>query len=114
VKGSDSTLESGSNTLEVAILDVIPGQEARFQDDFQRAQSIISAMKGYVAHQLKRCVETRSRYILLVKWETLEDHTEGFRNSSEYQEWKRLLHHYYDPMPVVEHYETIFASARAE
>ena len=99
--------------LEVAILDVIPGEEARFQHDFGRAQSIISSMKGYIAHQLQRCIETPSRYILLVKWETLEDHTEGFRGSSQYREWKNLLHHYYDPFPEVEHYEAIFSSPYA-
>lgn len=99
--------------LEVARLDVIPGEEARFQDDFRRAQSIISSMKGYVSHQLQRCIETPSRYILLVRWETLEDHTEGFRGSSEYLEWKNLLHHYYDPYPEVEHYEAVFPSPDA-
>jgi len=99
--------------LEVARLDVRPGEEARFQDDFRRAQSILSSMKGYISHQLQRCIETPSRYILLVRWETLEDHTEGFRRSSEYQEWKNLLHHYYDPFPEVEHYEVVFSSPDA-
>ena len=99
--------------LEVAILNVKTGEEARFQDEFGRAQSIISSMKGYVSHELQRCIETPSRYILLVKWETLEDHTEGFRGSPQYQEWKNLLHHYYDPFPEVEHYEAIFSSPGA-
>ena len=99
--------------LEVARLDVRPGEEARFQDDFRRAQSILSSMKGYISHQLQRCIETPSRYILLVRWETLEDHTGGFRRSSEYQEWKNLLHHYYDPFPEVEHYEVVFSSPDA-
>ncbi len=99
--------------LEVARLDVIPGEEARFQDDFGRAQAIISSMQGYISHQLQRCIETPSRYILLVRWETLEDHTEGFRRSSEYQEWKNLLYHYYDPFPEVEHYEVVFSSPDA-
>ena len=93
--------------LEVAILDVIPGQEAKFQTSFRQAQTIISSMRGYLGHELKRCLEKSSRYILLVRWETLTDHTEGFRGSREYQEWKRLLHHYYDPFPEVEHYESV-------
>lgn len=93
--------------LEVAILDVIPGQEARFQADFQQAQHIISAMPGYVDHELKRCIEKPSRHLLLVRWQTLEDHMEGFRNSTQYQQWQKLLHHYYDPFPVVEHYESV-------
>jgi heme-degrading monooxygenase HmoA len=94
--------------LEVAILDVIPGQEVEFQAAFGSASSIISSMPGYVSHQLQRCLETRNRFILLVHWETLEAHTVGFRGSEKYQEWKTLLHHFYDPFPTVEHYELVF------
>ena len=93
--------------LEVAILDVIPGQETEFEAAFAQAQAIISAMKGYVNHQLQRCIEKENRYILLVNWETLEDHTEGFRGSPEYQEWRKLLHHFYDPFPTVKHYRVV-------
>ena len=90
--------------LEVAILDVVPGQEIEFQASFAQAQRIISSMPGYISHNLRRCIEKPSRYILLVYWEKLEDHTVGFRGSAQYQEWKSLLHHYYDPFPEVEHY----------
>jgi heme-degrading monooxygenase HmoA len=93
--------------LEVAILDVIPGQENEFQAAFAKAPPIISSMSGYVSHQLQRCVEKQNRYILLVNWETLEAHTVGFRGSEKYQEWRKLLHHFYDPFPTVEHYELI-------
>ena len=93
--------------LEVAILNVIPGEENAFEKAFFQAQNIISKMAGYISHQLKACIENSSRYILLVEWKTLIDHTEGFRQSKEYQEWKRLLHHFYDPFPVVEHYKDI-------
>ncbi len=94
--------------LEVAVLDVIPGREANFQKDFEQAQKIIASMPGYVSHQLQRCLEKPSRYLLLVNWARMEDHTEGFRGSAEYAEWKSLLHHYYDPFPEVEHYTRIF------
>ena len=90
--------------LEVAALDVIPGQEAAFEAAFGEAQAIIASIKGYLSHQLRRCVERPNRYLLLVEWETLEDHTVGFRGSAEYQQWKALLHHFYDPFPTVEHY----------
>jgi heme-degrading monooxygenase HmoA len=93
--------------LEVARLDVIPGQETEFEQAFASAQRIIAAMPGYVDHQLKRCVETPSRYLLLVNWRRLEDHTEGFRQSAEYQQWRSILHHFYDPFPVVEHYADV-------
>jgi len=53
-------------------------------------------------------METPNRHVLLVNWETLVDHTEGFRGSPDYLRWKALLHHFYDPFPQVEHYETVF------
>lgn len=93
--------------LELAILDVIPGQEKEFQRAFAEAKRIISTAPGYINHELKRCIEKPSRYLLLVNWETLEDHTEGFRQSSQYQQWKALLHHFYDPFPEVEHYHEL-------
>ena len=91
--------------LEVAVLNVIPGKEDEFLKAFSNAQGIISKMAGYMSHQLKRCIEKTNQFILLVEWEKLTDHTEGFRGSKEYQEWKRLLHHFYEPFPTVEHYE---------
>ena len=64
-------------------------------------------MPGYVSHDLQKCLEKRDRYLLLVYWQTLEDHTIGFRQSAEYETWKTLLHHFYDPFPVVEHYYSV-------
>lgn len=94
--------------LEVAILNVTPGQERKFESAFGRAQAIIASMPGYVSHQLHSCIEQPGRYLLLVNWETLEDHTIGFRTSGQYQEWRALLHHYYDPFPEVQHYQVVF------
>lgn len=93
--------------LEVAILNVKPEQSDLFETAFSQAQNIIASTSGYISHELKRCLESPSRYILLVQWKTLEAHTQGFRGSAEYQHWKGLLHHYYDPFPTVEHYESI-------
>ncbi|MFT3891231.1 MAG: antibiotic biosynthesis monooxygenase [Anaerolineales bacterium] len=93
--------------LEVAILSVIPGREAEFESAFKQASPIIASMKGYISHQLQHCVEASNRYLLLVQWETLEAHTIGFRGSAEYQEWRKLLHHFYDPFPTVEHYQLL-------
>ncbi|HET8594324.1 MAG TPA: antibiotic biosynthesis monooxygenase, partial [Intrasporangium sp.] len=62
---------------------------------------------GFRRLDLSRCLERPSTYLLLVEWDTLEDHTEGFRGSPEYQEWRRLLHHFYDPFPAVEHFEHV-------
>lgn len=93
----------------MAVLNVRAGQAQAFEAAFRAASPIIAGMKGYHWHELHRCLETDNRYLLLVEWETLEDHTVGFRGSAEYQEWRRLLHHFYDPFPVVEHFESISA-----
>ncbi|MEM6894166.1 MAG: antibiotic biosynthesis monooxygenase [Bacteroidota bacterium] len=90
--------------LEVAILNVKSGMASAFEESFKKASSIIASMPGYMNHQLKKCLEIPNQYILLVNWETLEDHEEGFRKSTEYQEWKKLLHHFYEPFPEVYHY----------
>ena len=97
--------------LEIAILDVKPGQQAEFEKAFGEAQKIISSMHGYLSHQLQKCLENPTRYVLLVNWQTLEDHTRGFRDSDEYQQWRQMLHHFYDPFPTVEHYEKVYQNA---
>ncbi|MBT2699132.1 antibiotic biosynthesis monooxygenase [Bacillus sp. ISL-40] len=93
--------------LEAVMLKVRPGMEEDYEEAFRQASDIIASMKGYISHELQRCIEVKGKYLLLVKWETLEDHTVGFRQSNEYQEWKKLLHHFYDPFPTVEHFENI-------
>jgi len=93
--------------LEVAILDIKPGSGEEFEVAFKRASSIIASTSGYVSHELQRCIENTNRYILLVRWQKLADHTIGFRESPKYQEWKSLLHHFYSPFPIVEHYESV-------
>jgi heme-degrading monooxygenase HmoA len=93
--------------LEVAILDIKPGMANEFETAFKAASAIIGSMPGYISLELQRCLETANRYILLVRWQKLEDHTVGFRQSSEYQEWRSLLHHFYQPFPTVEHYEVV-------
>jgi heme-degrading monooxygenase HmoA len=97
--------------LEHALLEVVDGQQAAFEAAFAQAQSIIAGMDGYRWHRLERCVEHPHRYLLLVQWDSLAAHVEGFRNSPPYQQWKALLHHFYDPFPTVLHFETVYASA---
>ena len=97
--------------LEVAMLNVVEGKEKQFEVDFDTAGKLISSIKGYVQHSLSKCLEINNKYILLVNWENLTDHTIGFRQSPQYLKWKELLHHYYDPFPKVEHYETIIENA---
>jgi heme-degrading monooxygenase HmoA len=90
--------------LEQAVLQVKPQQQAAFLDSMRQAQSLIAATPGFERLELRACLETPARYLLLVWWQTLANHTEDFRGSDRYQEWRRLLHHFYEPFPLVEHY----------
>jgi len=96
--------------LEHALLPVRPGQEADFERAFATARDIISAVPGFRNLTLSRCLERPGVYLLLVEWDRLEDHTEGFRGSPAYEDWRALLHRFYDPFPVVEHYVTVLTA----
>ncbi|WP_018760927.1 antibiotic biosynthesis monooxygenase family protein [Arthrobacter sp. 135MFCol5.1] len=92
---------------EHALLPVLPGRETDFEAAFNQARAIIASMPGFRALSLSRSVESPGTYLLLVEWETLEDHTIGFRGSPEYQQWRQLLHHFYEPFPLVEHFVAV-------
>ena len=92
---------------EHALLPVIPGREEEFERAFDQARSIIASMPGFISLSLSRSIESPNTYLLLVEWESLEDHTVGFRESAEYQQWRALLHHFYEPFPVVEHFSRV-------
>lgn len=98
---------SSSPILEAAYLQVVADMEHEFEAAFQQASAIISSTDGYLSHELHRCLEVNGRYLLLVRWRSLEDHTVGFRQSPDYQQWKALLHHFYNPFPTVEHFEAV-------
>lgn len=98
--------------LEAAYLFVKPESTSQFEADFAKASQYISSIDGYWGHRLEKCLEVENKYLLLVHWNTLEDHTVGFRNSEAYLVWKKILHHYYEPFPVVEHFETVFENKK--
>jgi heme-degrading monooxygenase HmoA len=92
---------------EHALLEVIAGREDEFVEAMEKAKSVIAASPGFVSLRVERCVERPSCFLLLVEWGRLEDHTEGFRGSAAYEEWRTALHHFYDPFPAVEHFEAV-------
>ena len=92
---------------EHALLEVVPGQEDVFVEAMEKAKAIISASPGFVSLRVERGMERPGCFLLLVEWERLEDHTDGFRGSAAYEEWRAALHHFYDPFPVVEHFEAV-------
>ena len=90
--------------LEMAVLNVKEGQAEAFKASFEAARPIIVAARGFGGLELRRCIENDHRFLLLVKWDSVASHEVGFRGSPEYQEWKKLLHPFYEPFPTVEHY----------
>ena len=91
---------------EHAVLNIVPGREVEFERALAEAAPLIAGADGFVDLRVERCVEDPSCYLLLVRWQSLEAHTQGFRGSPAYQQWRRLLHHLYDPFPTVRHFET--------
>jgi heme-degrading monooxygenase HmoA len=91
--------------LEQVVLSVIPGREAEFEEAFDTARHIPAAASGFQSLRLGRCVEQPSSYLLLIEWDTLADHMEGFRNSPAFAQWRALLGHFWDPPPTVMHFE---------
>ena len=92
---------------EHAVLEVIAGRETEFVEAMERAKALIASSPGFRSLRVERCVERPGCFLLLIEWERLEDHTEGFRASPAYEEWRAALHHFYDPFPNVEHFEAV-------
>ncbi|MCG5244191.1 antibiotic biosynthesis monooxygenase family protein [Azospirillum doebereinerae] len=90
--------------LEAALLTIGKDRQEEFERAMAQATHLIAATPGFRGLELRPCLEDARRYLLLVRWDRLEDHTEGFRGSERYTRWKSLLHHFYDPFPVVEHF----------
>jgi len=96
--------------LEFALLTIRPGTERQFEAAFPAAISVLGGSRGYLSHELRRSMETPNRYALIVQWQTLEDHTVGFRGSPAFTQWRALIGPYFDSPPVVEHFEAVAAA----
>ena len=90
--------------LEHAILDVDPAETPDYEAALKEALPLIRETPGFVRLDIRPCLEKPGRYLLLVEWRELADHTVGFRTSDRYQAWKNLLHRFYSPFPLVEHF----------
>ncbi|SAL68920.1 antibiotic biosynthesis monooxygenase [Caballeronia terrestris] len=95
--------------LEIAQLPVKAGEKAAFEAAFEEAQKIIAAQPGYRSHELVRGADAGngSRYVLLVRWDSVEAHDPGFRQSADYQKWREQLHRFYEPGIAVAHFATV-------
>ncbi len=97
--------------LEAAHLTVSPNKTSAFEAAMNEAKTIIASMPGFISMAVRPCCEAENQYLLEVRWQTLEDHTEGFRGSPQYQQWRALLHQFYEPFPDVFHYREPIISA---
>lgn len=93
--------------VEHALLSVKAGEADAFVAAIEGAKMLIASIDGFIDLTVSRGVESPSTFLLIVRWETLEAHTVGFRESAVYEEWKARLHHFYDPFPVVEHFAPV-------
>jgi heme-degrading monooxygenase HmoA len=93
--------------VEIADFAVLAGQEDEFAAAVEKGLAYVADTPGFRNARLTRGVESPSRFVLLIEWDSLEAHTVGFRESEEYQRWRSLLHHFYDPFPAVDHYEVV-------
>ena len=94
--------------LELATIDIKEGSNTEFEENLEKAQLVISKAQGYIGHQFQKCIEKDNRYVLLIRWQTLKDHTIGFRESELFKEWRALIGPYFENPPVVQHYHLKF------
>jgi heme-degrading monooxygenase HmoA len=98
--------------LELADIQIQPGREAEFDAAIQRGvREIIAHAKGFLGWQVHKGVESPQRYVLQIRWESLEDHMQGFRNSPDFTAWRELVGPFFARAPQVEHFELLGDSA---
>ncbi len=91
--------------IEHALLQVRFGEEAAFEAAMVQARPLIAASPGFLEIEVRPAVEEPGLYLLLVRWESVADHRDGFRKSDRYAQWRDLLHRFYDSMPTVKYFE---------
>ncbi|MEQ1611190.1 MAG: antibiotic biosynthesis monooxygenase [Hyphomicrobiaceae bacterium] len=101
--------------LEIADIHVTAGKQAEFEKAVSLAlNTIFAKAKGFRGHHFRHSIESPDRYVLLLSWDTLEDHTVAFRGSALFAEWRSLVSEYFAKPPYVEHFELVGASATSE
>ena len=91
--------------LEVADIRIPPGQQAAFDEAIQRGlRTVIAQAAGVVDWKVVKGIESPERYILQIRWKTLEDHTVGFRQSPLFAQWRAIVGPFFAQPPVVEHF----------
>ena len=98
--------------LEIADIRIKPGTRAQFEAAIEQGvKNVISKAKGFKGYKINKGVESPERYLLMIFWQTLENHTEDFRGSPAFQEWRALVGPYFAAPPAVEHFTLLSKSA---
>jgi heme-degrading monooxygenase HmoA len=90
--------------IEHALLQVRAGEELAFEAAMAEAKALIAASPGFLGIDVRPSAESAGTYLLLVRWQSIAHHRDGFRMSDRYQAWRDLLHRFYDPMPSVSYF----------
>jgi heme-degrading monooxygenase HmoA len=90
--------------LEVALIDITPGAEAEFAAAYQEAHPILAGTPGCRSVRMTRGVESPSRFVLLVEWDSVEAHLENFRDSERFIQWRGRIGQFFATPPLVEHF----------
>jgi heme-degrading monooxygenase HmoA len=93
--------------LEVALVDVIPGQEEAFAAAYRAGHPILAGTPGCRSVRMTRGIESASRFVLLVEWDSVAAHLENFRGTDRFTEWRGLIGQYFAKPPLVEHYTDV-------
>lgn len=97
--------------LELADIRIQPGQNAAFEAAIERGlKTVISHAKGFQGFKVNKGIESPERYMLQIFWDTLEDHTIGFRESPAFAQWRAIVGPFFAGPPVVEHFDLLIKS----
>ena len=98
--------------LELADIRITPGENAEFDAAIERGvETVISKAKGFLGYQVQRGIESPERYVLLIRWQTLANHTVDFRESPAFAQWRAIVGPFFAQPPQVEHFELVASSS---
>jgi heme-degrading monooxygenase HmoA len=97
--------------LEIVTIQIKDGQEAAFEQAFKDASHFIAEADGYIGHELRRCLEAKGKYVNMVRWNTVEDHMVGFRESQRFQDFRAIVSPYYESPSTMNHYEVVMQNS---
>lgn len=97
--------------LELADIRIHPGRQGEFDAAIRKGvETVIAKAKGFRGYKVNKGIETPERYILMIFWETVENHTVDFRQSPAFQQWRAIVGPYFAAPPAVEHYTLLAKS----